>query len=220
MGAFLQHTPLWARALLWLRGKRPLLRSRHWSVDDMERQVARFDRQVALRDRDMPLPVPAEVRQRITDMLGPRELFPIIGPASDLQMPAPGYGINGPDGFQLVIARCPPGNSPALHLHKDTTEIFVVLEGRFRISWGEHGQHSLELGRYDTILVPPNIIRTFTNTGDTEGIIMPIVLGGRHNLDEIVFTPAKERELEAEVGQGWVGQFKALGARFDAVDEK
>lgn len=215
-----QHTPLWAKILLWLRGRRPLLRSQNIAVEDMERQVARFDRQIALRDRKMPLPVPEDVRLRITDMLGPRELFPIIGPASDLQIPAPGYGINGPDGFQLVIARCPPGNSPALHLHRDTTEIFVVLEGTFRISWGEHGQNGLILGKYDTILVPPNIIRTFTNVGETDGIIMPIVLGGKHNLDEIVFTPAKERELADGVGQGWVDRFKALGARFDATDEK
>ena len=61
--------------------------------------------------------------------------------------------------FTLHIAECPPGQGPGLHAHHATTETFFCLDGRFRVSYGDHGEDETVLEPWDTVSVPPGVVR-------------------------------------------------------------
>src|SRR3546814_10408391 len=47
-------------------------------------------------------------------------------------------------GAVISIAETPPGNAPALHAHDTAIENFFVINGRYKIMWGDEGQRSEE----------------------------------------------------------------------------
>ncbi len=80
------------------------------------------------------------------------------------------------DGFTLGYTRVPPGSGNCLHDHQ-TTEVFIPLSSRFKIAWGDEGEHSVVLEAFDVISIPPGVHRHYTNIGNVEGLLLS-VLGG------------------------------------------
>lgn len=63
-------------------------------------------------------------------------------------------------GFNLNFNDVPIGNANALHIHK-TFEYFMAFTGDFAIDAGNGGKSSARLGKFDLIIVPPHIKRSF-----------------------------------------------------------
>ena len=55
-----------------------------------------------------------------------------------------------------------PGNGPILHNH-DSNETFVAIRGRWRVIWGRHEEHHVDLDPLDVCSVPPFVPRRFIN---------------------------------------------------------
>ena len=81
------------------------------------------------------------------------------------------------EAFSLSYTWVPPGNGNSLHDHH-TVEVFIPLNSRWRVVWGEQGEHSVELEAYDVISIPPGLHRHYKNVGDVDGLLLT-VLGGR-----------------------------------------
>ncbi len=114
----------------------------------------------------------------------------------------------------MTLARCPPGQGPALHSHDQTYETFTVLQGRFEVTWNDDGRDTVVLEPFDTISVPPKVCRAFRNVGDTQGVLQVIITGGVHDMNDIDMVPEVGRRLEA---LGVRDRFDAVGLTFTAA---
>jgi quercetin dioxygenase-like cupin family protein len=186
-----------------------MMPSRHISVPEMSKRVSRFQ---ALQ----PLPVQAsnQVPQAARDVVYARQLLSVIGLEGTTQTPINSAApIIGAAGMTMTIARCPAGQGPGLHNHKDTFETFTVLEGRFEVCWNDQGQDRLELERFDTISIPPGVYRSFRNIGDCDGLLQVLITGGVHDMNDIAFSAQAAQQIDA-VSDTARGVFEALGFRF------
>lgn len=135
------------------------------SQDAMRKRVARF---TELRSS----------RQAFVDSLIPgheREIFNVIGRGvtEDASLnPA----ITDARDFNLTFIQAEPGKGAALHAHT-TVEVFVALSGEWGIYWGDNGENEIILQQWDTVSVPPGVMRGFRNAG-TEGAYLMAILGG------------------------------------------
>jgi mannose-6-phosphate isomerase-like protein (cupin superfamily) len=135
------------------------------SMDEMRKRVARF--------KELQ-----PSRKAFVDSLLPgheREIFNVIGRGvtEDVSLrPA----ITDASDFNLTFVHAGPGKGAALHAHP-TVEVFVALSGRWAVYWGDQGEHELVLEQWDTISVPPGVMRGFRNAGTTDAYLMAI-LGG------------------------------------------
>jgi mannose-6-phosphate isomerase-like protein (cupin superfamily) len=190
------------------------MQSLHISRQDMEARVSRF--------HDLkPLPVQSarDVPQAARDVVYARELLSVIGleghRKTAINTAAP---IIGAGGMTMTIARCPPGQGPGLHIHKDTFETFTVLEGTFEVIWNQDEQHSLVLERFDTISLPPKVYRAFRNVGATDGLLQVIITGGVHDMNDIAFSSQEAARLDAIAPQARK-TFEELGFRFQKIKQ-
>lgn len=133
------------------------------------------------------------------DVLSPRDLHLLLGPRGGRMR----YAVTGPDALLVALASTPPGTGPALHVHTRSHEVFVVCEGRFRVRWGDAGEHEAVLEPFDVAAFPPGVNRTFENAGGEANWILPIVVGANDELEDIVWLPpirdALRRRLPAAV---------------------
>jgi mannose-6-phosphate isomerase-like protein (cupin superfamily) len=129
--------------------------------DEMEKLVVRFGDQRSVRDRVtnlLKIPIPDWFFGRVVS----RDTFNLIGKTTNA---ADQFAIQGPKDTAVVLARMPPNHGPVyLHLHKNTWEIFFVLSGTFRVRYGVDGEHVCDLAKYDSIAIPPKVVRNFENT--------------------------------------------------------
>lgn len=181
------------------------------SPDEMERYIARFDDLKANKARTAGN-IPPEAREMMTA----RATKTVIANAGAKDTPWGDGPIPGPPSFAVVIAECEPGNGPGLHVHQNTTETFTCIKSRFAIEWGDDGEHSTELGLFDTISVPPGVMRRFRNIGDETGLLYVILQGGESGLRDVEFAPGMADELEARFGADVVQELEGLGYSFRA----
>ncbi len=183
-------------------------------IDDatMARRVARFAQL-------QPLPVQrgAGIAQAALDIVYARQLLSVIGlepgaGSTPINAQAP---IIGAGGMTMTLALCPPGQGPELHAHRQTFETFTVLEGRFEVSWNDHGENRLELERFDTLSVPPGVCRAFRNISQGQGILQVIITGGVHDMNDIDFSAAVVPRIEA-IDTNARPQLESLGFTFTA----
>jgi mannose-6-phosphate isomerase-like protein (cupin superfamily) len=78
--------------------------------------------------------------------------------------------------FNVTYVKAEPGKGAALHSHT-IVEVFTPLSGRWAIVWGDDGENELILEAWDTISVPPGVMRGFRNVGSEDAYLMAI-LGG------------------------------------------
>jgi quercetin dioxygenase-like cupin family protein len=133
-----------------------------------------------------------------TKLPGPaRDIFNVIG-RGVTEDPALAPAITDAQNFNVTYVRCHPGNGAALHAHP-TVEVFIVMDGQFDIYWGDGGTQRTTLRRFDTISVPPGVMRGFENSGTGEGLLMAILGGddaGFVEWDPTVLEKAKATGME------------------------
>lgn len=175
----------------------------------MEARTARFDR-LGLWDVQHNQKLPQDAR----DLVYARKLLAITSPRDALGPLANSAPIRDVD-FTLHVAECPPGQGPGLHAHHATTETFFCLDGRFRINWGDHGEDEVVLERWDTVSVPPGVVRGFQNVSEEVAHLLILVTGGVSDMNDIAMTP-DYREKLAAFGPDVVPELEKTGLRFDA----
>ena len=178
--------------------------------EEMARYIARYDELVANKARTSDA-IPPAAREALTA----RATKTVIA-RTEADTPWGDGPIPGPPNFAVVIAECEPGNGPGLHVHQNSTETFTCIKSRFRIEWGDTGQHSIELDLYDTIAVPPGVMRRFVNIGDEPGLLYVILQGGERDLRDVEFAPAVGDDIRRRFGDTVVGELENLGYSFTA----
>ncbi len=178
---------------------------------DMSNRVARFKDLKPYKQSIMEnTGIPAEA----VEIVSAKSVYPVMSPVGweGRSAVAP---VKGQDGLTVTIAECPPGNNPGLHSHSNTIESFFCLNGRFRISWGENGENSVELEPLDFISVPAGVYRDFNNISDeTARLLVMIQNVAGDTKDEVVFHPAVGQEIEEKFGEDTVEALDKVGFRF------
>jgi quercetin dioxygenase-like cupin family protein len=93
------------------------------------------------------------------------------GVVEDKRMAPP---INEDHGFTVAYITCQPGCGAALHSH-ETAEVFIPMNGRLAVFWGDDGEEEVILEPLDTVSVPKGVMRGFRNADDHELIILAMV---------------------------------------------
>jgi uncharacterized RmlC-like cupin family protein len=155
------------------------------SVEEMQQRVALFG---DLKPSSRPL-VDAVLPQFH------RQIYQVIGGGviEDPTMRPP----IAADGFHLSIVKAGPGKGTGLHNHK-TVEVFMPLTGRWSVIWGDEGEHELQIGQYDTISIPPGVLRGFRNDSAEEAMLLALV--GGNDPGKVAWVP---KVLEAVKEQGF-----------------
>lgn len=176
----------------------------------MEARIARFaDLELlpAVRELQMPL--------EVKDVIFSRKLLPAVALEESDTPLASGSVIRGAAGMTMTFAVCPPGTGPGLHTHAQTFETFTVMDGVFEFSWGDQGEYSVVLERFDVISVPPGVCRAFRNAGERDGTVQVVITGGLHDMNDIAFPPQIADQIAA-AGREYLDAFVERGIRFDA----
>jgi uncharacterized RmlC-like cupin family protein len=169
------------------------------SIDEMKQRVALFEN---LKPSSRPL-VDAVLPQFN------RQIYQVIGGGviEDPLLKAP----IAADGFHLSIVKAGPGKGTGLHNHK-TVEVFMPLTGRWSVIWGDEGESELQIGQYDTISIPPGVLRGFRNDSEEEAMLLALV--GGNDPGKVAWVPSV---LEAVKEQGYgldeKGQIVELAGR-------
>lgn len=180
------------------------------SVKEMEQtRIARFDGlslRPSMRKHAMP--------QEIADLVFSRKLFPVLSRSeADHDSLAPIAGAGG--GFRAGYAVCDPGTGPGLHRHARTFETFTVMQGKFEFFWGEAGEKSIVLDRFDVVSIPPGEMREFRNIAAEDGILQVIVSGDCDDWNDVTF-PASTRTKIAAADPDFVDFFENdVGIHFE-----
>jgi uncharacterized RmlC-like cupin family protein len=125
--------------------------------------------------------------------------------------------VRGGHNVVLSIAECPPGNGPGLHCHETTTENFFCLSGRFKVSWGDEGEHSTVLEPMDFVSVPPGVSRDFRNISDELGRLFVVIeTSPDEPTDRIAYAPKLGEEVMREFGPEARARLEAIGFKFNA----
>jgi len=185
-------------------------------IDDsaMARRVARFRELKPLQIQQS-----SRVPQAARDVVYARTLLSVIGLEGAAKTPVNANApIVGAGGITLTYAVCPPGQGPSLHAHRKTYETFVVMRGRFEVTWNDNGENRVELEQFDTNSVPPGVCRAFRNIGEEDAMLQAIISGGVHDFNDIDFADASAKKIES-VGPGILDEFKKVGFTFTAGDD-
>lgn len=78
--------------------------------------------------------------------------------------------------FTVSMIEIEPGQGAGLHAH-DTEEVFIPMDGKFAIYWGDEGENEIELDPMDTVSVPIGVMRGFRNPGESKVHVIAIVGG-------------------------------------------
>ena len=156
------------------------------SKEEMMKRVARFKDLRSSRKAFVDSLIPGHKRE-IYNVIGrgvteDASLNPTITDARDLN---------------LTYVQAEPGKGAALHAHT-TIEAFVALSGEWGIYWGDNGENEIILRQWDTISVPPGVMRGFRNVGKESAHLMAILGGtdpGRVSWAQKVLEQAKQTGL-------------------------
>ena len=164
--------------------------SKACSRAEMESRVARF------RNRQ---PDPGAFPD-LKEQEGKRSVTYMLSPGNT-GGPAP---INLPHNFHLSISTLSKGVRPTVHSHP-YNEVFMSLNTRFRMYWGEELAESIELEPFDVVSVPAGVFRTFENLDDADGYMMAIFDHGGDPHTGIVVPPAVFEQFYRNWNPGMVG---------------
>ena len=118
----------------------------------------------------------------------------------------------------LIVSLLILGSIMLFHAHHATTETFLCLDGRFRVSLGDHGEHETVLEQWDAVSVPPGVVRAFANASEQTAHLLILVTGGVSDMNDIAMTP-EYRDRLAAFGPEVVPELEKTGLRFDAGQE-
>ena len=151
------------------------------------------------------------------EMMTAKTLYLLMSPETQGGPMAQGPAITTTDKLSVIIAECPPGDSPMLHAHHRTKESFLCLDGRFLIRYGDKGEHETYLEPYDMISVPVGVVRQFENVTDKPARLLVIIVGGEEDdFNDVEFTPEEADRVRARFGNEMVERFREIGFSFEA----
>lgn len=160
---------------------------RNGGAGDLERRVVRY--------RDL-IPCTSAFIDTRTPGSDTKENFTVIGPGV-AENPEQHVHITEAHGFNIGGARQPPNCINSQHSH-DTAEVFVVHTGRWRFTFGEHGEDAqVDASPGDIVSFPIHAFRGFENIGDETGFLWS-VLGG-DDPGRVLWAP-RVFEMAAEYG--------------------
>jgi len=149
------------------------------------------------------------------EMMTAKTLYLMMAPPTQGGPMAAKPAIEGAKGMSLIVAECPPGDRPLLHAHFRTSETFMVLKGRFRIRWGDHGEHEVHLDPFDVIAVPPGVCRDFTNVTDDTALLLAIITGqSDQDFNDIAIAPDDAKLMLDRFGPDVIKKIEATGVQF------
>ena len=137
---------------------------REYSDTEIQARIARFDEMKPLDQTFLDSRLAGNAK----------DVYSVVG-ANVQQDPTVKPAIS-PEGFNVAYAGCEPGNGAGLHDH-ETVETFIPLSSKWRITWGEAGEHETILDRWDCFAVPAGLMRAFENVGDSYGVLLSITDG-------------------------------------------
>lgn len=188
------------------------LKTRQVSPQEMEDRVARFSRvkpQSAYYSKDAGIPDAAY------ETVTAKTLYTLMAPSTKAGPMSAQPAILTQDNLSVIVAECPPGDKPMLHAHFFTTEHFFCLSGRFRIRWGDEGEHETVLEPFDLIAVPPGVCRDFTNISDHTAHLLVLITGTKEeDYNDIGFAPSESARFKAQFGEQVAGKLEAIGFSF------
>ena len=182
--------------------------------EEMERRIARFADLTPQAERHKDsLDLPKDVYQMMTA----KTLYLLMSPERQGGPMAQGPAIVTDSTVSVIIAECPPGDSPMLHTHHRTEESFLCLDGRFRIRYGDKGEHETYLEPYDMIAVPKGVVRQFENVTDKTARLLVIITGREEDdFNDVEYTPEEAERVRARFGDEVVDRFRQIGFSFEA----
>jgi uncharacterized RmlC-like cupin family protein len=144
-----------------------------------------------------------------------KTLYTLMAPSAKAGPMSAQPAILTQDNLSVIVAECPPGDKPMLHAHFFTTEHFFCLSGRFRIRWGDEGEHETVLEPFDLIAVPPGVCRDFTNISDHTAHLLVLITGTKEDdYNDIGFAPSESARFKARFGEQVAGKLEAIGFSF------
>jgi uncharacterized RmlC-like cupin family protein len=165
-------------------------RSAACSRSEMLARVARF------ADREADLGAFPDLQQQ----QGKRSVSYMLSP-SGLGGPAP---IAQPHNFHLSISTLSKGIRPTVHSHP-YNEVFMPLNARFRLFWGDALDESIDLAPFDLVSVPAGVFRTFENLDEHDGFMVAIFDHGGDPHTGIVVPPDVYEKFYRGWNPGMVG---------------
>ncbi len=179
--------------------------------EQMGKQIARFqslEPQSRLVEKNWG--IPSEAYETATA----RKLFTLMSPRNAGSMSA-NPAIVTDDKLSVIIAECPPGDKPMLHAHFETVEHFFCLKGRFRIRWGDDGEHEIHLDPWDMIAVPKGVRRDFTNVTDETAYLLVLITGANESdYYDISIAPEDSQAFRRRFGDDLAERFAKIGIEF------
>lgn len=162
-------------------------RVRSWSAEALESRVVRYRELIPCKNAFIDSRSPGS---------DAKENFTIIGPGVS-ENPEQHVHITEAHGFNIGGARQPPRCINSQHSH-DTAEVFVVHTGRWRFTFGEHGEDAqVDAGPGDIVSFPTHAFRGFENIGEEVAFLWS-VLGG-DDPGRVLWAP-RVFEMAAEYG--------------------
>ena len=163
------------------------------SLEEMEKYVIRY--------KDLPNRISPV---RLLAMALPefeRKRYPVTGRSTEQSWSDKRVG--EVEAFNINFVSCDAKCGIGAHAH-DSDEAFIVLTGRWAVSFGEAGDQEIELEPFDMISVPPNIMHGVTNLADSESFMLAVQ--GAH------------RGATIQWSSKVVEQVRALGQEAEAVE--
>jgi len=181
------------------------------SPEEMETRIARFTKLKPQSAYYAQSGIPREAYEYMTA----KTLYLLMAPLTQGGPMAAQPAIVGDPGLSVIIAECPPGDKPLLHAHMHTKETFMCLKGRFRIRWGNEGQHETYLEQFDMIAVPPAVCRDFTNVTDENALLLVIITGqSDDDFNDILIAPEDSKMMRERFGADVIKKIEATGTHF------
>lgn len=180
--------------------------------EEMARQIARF-REV--RPQSEFYAKDAGIPDAAYETVTAKTLYTLMAPSAKAGPMSAKPMIVADENLSVIIAECPPGNKPMLHAHFHTVEHFFCLKGRFRIRWGDEGEHETMLEPFDLIRVPKAVCRDFTNITDDTAYLLVLITGrSEEDYNDIGFAPSESRIFKEKFGDEVAGKLETIGFTF------
>ncbi|MBC7781438.1 MAG: cupin domain-containing protein [Proteobacteria bacterium] len=186
--------------------------TRSVTPEQMNTRVARFR---SLKPQSSYYRKDAGIPSEAYEMVTAKTLYTLMAPSGDAGPMSATPAILSDDKLAVIIAECPPGDKPMLHAHFQTTEHFFCLKGRFRIRWGDAGEHELMLDPFDMIAVPRGVCRDFTNVTDETAYLLVMITGeAEQDYNDIGFAPEESARFKQRFGPEVAARLESIGFSF------
>jgi uncharacterized RmlC-like cupin family protein len=121
-----------------------------------------------------------------------RTLYSALGHGADDEQ-LEGTAVEHAENFHIDYVKAAAGNGAALHSH-GAEETFIALTGHWTVFCGNQGEESIVLNPFDGIVVPPGVLRGFTNTSESEATLLVVL--GAHNTGHCVWGKNMQKPLK------------------------